>query len=52
MLRSIKPLSFGFRRSLTAAAQVKPRLDVTEGVAPPPLTQVSRLFLAMFKHNF
>jgi hypothetical protein len=46
MLRSIKPFSVGFR-SFTAAAQIKPRLDIQEGVAPAPLTQLNEEELAL-----
>jgi hypothetical protein len=47
MLRSIKPLSLGFRRPFTAVAQAQPRQDASEGVAPPPLTQLSEEELAL-----
>lgn len=47
MLRSIKSLSSVFRRTFTGAAQVKPRTDYSEGVAPAPLTQLSEEELAL-----
>jgi len=47
MLRSIKPFSLGVRRTLSAAAQTKPRVDTNEGVAPPPLTQLNEEELAL-----
>lgn len=47
MLRSANSLSLGFRRTFTAAAQVKPRQDAQEGVFPSPLTQLSEEELAL-----
>lgn len=46
MLRSVS-LSVAFRRTFTAAAQVKPRTDSVEGIAPAPLTQLSEEELAL-----